>query len=172
MVAVKLNAINFVAACAYSYWPVALFASQKYFRLLVLRICGRPRSGEGPGRSIGAAGFVSPVCCFCSCARRLLLYADSSFYLRHPPQVLCRAGSDRGISIVGYLGVLRASEYKINLLQGICSVRKQLQIYEQNDVYCTLHTAHCTAVRCTPLPEFRSQRRDPPCPSGSTERME
>ena len=63
-----------------------------------------PRFGKGPGRALGAAGFVSPVCCFCSCICRLYLYAASSFYLRQPPQVLCQAGSDRGISIVEGFG--------------------------------------------------------------------
>ena len=40
-----------------------------------------------------------------------------------------------------------ASGFKINRLQGIYSVRKQLQIYEQNDACRTLY-----AARCTPLP--------------------
>ena len=52
------------------------------------------------------------------------------------------------------LGVLVASKYKINRLQGIRGLRKQLQIYEQNDalLHSALSTQHSalSKLRATP----------------------
>ena len=109
-------------------------------------------SGWEPGRALGADGSVSPVCCFGD-----VLSVD--FCTQPPPFTYAsRPKCSAALVVIGGflswrgLGVLGASEFKINRLQGIYSVRKQLQIYEQTDAYCK-----CTATRHT----FHAARHSP-----------
>ena len=108
-----------------------------------------PRSGWGPGRALGTASFVSPVCCFA----RLF---SGGFCTQPPPFTYAiRPKCSTGLVVIGGflsqrdLSVWVASERKPNRLQTICSVRKQLQIYEQAGAV-LFGVVRCT-VRCTLL---------------------
>ena len=113
------------------------------FIILALWLKARASAG-GPAEHLGRLAPCPPSAVFA-------FLLSGGFCTQPPPFTYAiRPKCSVGLVVIGGfpllrgLGVLAASEYKLNRLQAIYSVRKQLQIYERTDAYCKLYARLCT----------------------------